>query len=127
MRAVIKAKTLVVNLQHCDTLDLYLLNETNQPHPREFSLTMTDPTGESIKLGILHSEEWERDKFVYPLKQKFATPLFTQEGVYTFTLRANKRPEIHTEEKILVIQQFPEPHYSARVGVLTHERNSLII
>lgn len=121
LRAVIKPKALVVGLNQSDTLDLYLLNETDQPHPQEFLLTLKDPGGESRKIGVFTADKWIKDQFVYPLAQKFVTSALNQEGYYTITLTAANHPEIYTQEKILVIQPYPEPHYPARVGVLTHE------
>jgi hypothetical protein len=112
---------LVVSLGQPDTLDLYLLNETGKPHPKGFRLTITDPDGTEIKSNQFALSDWQKDRFVYPIEISVITPELTKEGFYDLKLSAIDNQTVFGEEKILVVDQFPDLAGNVSIGVLTHE------
>ena len=121
LRPVIKPKSQVVALGKRDTCDLYLLNETTQPHSENISFSLISPRGNINKLGQLRAPQWREDQFVYPIKYGWSSPILEEEGWYTFRLTVEGQPNIIAEEKILVVNPDPKSNLSATVGILTHE------
>jgi hypothetical protein len=67
-------------------VDLYLINETNQPTPGHLHLKITDPSGKQTDLAQFDVPAYQPNHFVYPIKQAYTLPPQTQEGEYTLTL-----------------------------------------
>jgi len=121
LHPVIKPRSLVVAPGQPDTLDLYLLNETGKPHPNSFRLTITDPDDIEIKFNQYTLTDWQKDRFVYPIETSVITPELNKEGYYNLKLSAMDNQAVIGQEKILVVDQFPDLVGSVSIGVLTHE------
>ncbi|MCX8010490.1 MAG: glycoside hydrolase, partial [Ignavibacteria bacterium] len=74
LKPVIKSRSLVIEAGQKAILDLFVLNETNLPHPKKLILTLISPTGIKKKLAELIAPSFERDKFVYRLADSLTTP-----------------------------------------------------
>jgi len=86
LRLVIKPKSLVVAPGTRDTCDLYLLNETSQPHAQNILLSLTSPHENITELARFEVPSWQANQFVYPIKYGWISPILYEEGWYTLKI-----------------------------------------
>ena len=110
---VAKPHHTVLALGESDTLDLYLLNETNKPPHGSLRLTLTAPSGKRTLLGVYPNPKFVADQFVYPIKAAVATPPLTEEGVYHVSFADT---DAHQTRALRVIR--PRRLPPTRVGVV---------
>jgi len=122
---VIKARSLVVAVGQRDTLDLFLLNEQGRLATGELNLSVREPDGNSINLGSFQIPEWKKDKFVYPVAEKFVTPILKKEGRYRFTLESAGSEKISSKEEVLVLNPVNTNCKDIKIGVL--ENGSVLL
>ncbi len=120
LRPVIKPRALVIAAGERDTLDLYLLNETNRPAGKALTLTMIDPEGKEIALGSYPVPQWKQDQFVYPIAEAFTTPPLADEGRYLLRLGDIENNSFFSEETLLVVNTHPVISRKKQLGVITH-------
>lgn len=100
-RLVIKPRKLVCKTGVKDTVDLFLLNETNRPHTGRVKLRMYYPDGQKQLIGDYPLPAYQTDRFVYPVADKVITPELNQPGWYVLELRNEQG--IYTKDSILVV------------------------
>ena len=110
---VAKPRRSVLAAGESDTLDLYLLNETNKPAHGPLRLTLTAPSGKTILLGVYPNPPFVADQFVYPVKAAVVTPPLTEEGVYHVSFADT---DAHQTRALRVIR--PRRLPPMRVGVV---------
>ncbi len=118
-RLVVKPRSLVVHQGNCDTLDLYLLNETNRPHGGNATLSLRTPAGGRKDIGNYKLPAFEKDRFVYPLAQAITTPALQSAGWYRLEMSLDGR--VHSQDSILVIDPKTSFENPITVGVAAHE------
>ena len=110
---VAKPRHTVLAVGDSDTLDLYLLNETNKPAHGPLRLTLTAPSGKTTLLGVYPNPPFIADQFVYPIKAAVVTPPLTEEGVYHVSFADT---DAHQTRALRVIR--PRRLPPVRVGVV---------
>ena len=121
---VAKPRHSVLQVGEAATLDLYLLNETNQPAPGPLRLTLTDPLGKTVSLGSYPVPTLQKDRFVYPIQAAVTTPALAREGVYrvTFALPGGKQVR---ELRVVGTRPLPNLHVGVVGSRLLAELNAL--
>jgi len=104
LRIAIKTSSVVYAVGDSLFVDLYLLNETHQPHPTFLSLYITYPSLYSKFVGTFVVPNFETDKFVYPVVERFPLGTVEMEGEYTITAKLQTIDNVTTDEKVLVVQ-----------------------
>ena len=121
---VAKPRHSVLQVGEAATLDLYLLNETNQAASGPLRLTLTDPLGKTVPLGSYPVPTLQKDQFVYPIKAAVTTPALVREGVYhvTFALPGAKQVR---ELRVVGTRPLPNLHVGVVGSRLLTELNAL--
>ncbi|MEJ2635204.1 MAG: malectin domain-containing carbohydrate-binding protein [Calditrichia bacterium] len=120
LRPVIKPRALVVAAGEKDTMDIFLLNETNQPASKTLQLSMISPDSGETAFGSYSVPKWKKDCFVYPIAEALTTPPLTKEGRYLLKLMDAENSDIFSEETLLVVNTHPEVSQKKQLGVITH-------
>ncbi|MBD3224487.1 MAG: hypothetical protein GF313_07145, partial [Caldithrix sp.] len=84
-----------------DTLDLFLINESDRPHVGQVKLFMHDPEGQKQRIGVYQLPDYRTDRFVYPIARNVATPEMTQEGWHRLELMNDQG--VRSKDSILVV------------------------
>lgn len=111
---VAKPRHTVLRQGETDAIDLYLLNETNQPAHGALHLTLTDPVGKTTSLGVYPNPAFQKDTFVYPIKANVLTPPLIRSGVYHLTFADSDARQV----RALRVIAPPRTLAPMRVGVV---------
>jgi beta-galactosidase len=120
LHIAIKTSSTVYAIGDSLFVDLYLLNETHQPHPNFLSLYITYPSFYSKFVGTFVVPKFETDRFVYPVAERFSLGKVDMEGEYTITARLQMTEDVWTNEKVLVVNPVPaSSSLKKRIGVIS--------
>jgi beta-galactosidase len=121
LRPVVEPHGLVHKTGDMVTLDLFLLNETNLPASGKLNLTVTTPSGKTLKLATFQAPSFVAQQFVYPILQDFPIPALTEEGHYKirFTIdNGGGRQSAVGESDLFAINPTPKAFKPLNVGIV---------
>jgi len=99
-------------------LDLFLLNETNQPVSGELQLSMTEPSGKTTPLQSFPAPEFMTNRFAYPIAEAIPSPALESEGYYSFRLVLDGSSAAEGTTSIFVVDPSPALLRTVRAGIL---------
>ncbi len=104
LHPVFKPRTLVSEINDSIVFDLFLINETNQPHPLKAKLKMIDPQEKKQLIGEYDIPVFKKNKFVYQIDEELQTSELIKEGWYSFEFSVdNKSNRNISKDSILVV------------------------
>jgi hypothetical protein len=95
--------------------DLYLANDTPNAATGTLTFSMITPSEKKSDLITLPTPAHVVDQFSYLLKEAFATPQLTEEGLYRFRFALSSAP-LSTQTKELWVTNVPDKNVLCRVG-----------
>jgi beta-galactosidase len=98
VRPVAKQRAICTELGKPAIFDLYLLNDTSRAVAGTLEFSAVAPSGKLLKLGQFPAPAQTPDVFSYLLKEAFATPALTEEGMYRFKFSLSSMP-LNTQTK----------------------------
>jgi beta-galactosidase len=122
-KPVVKLHSLVVESGKSATMDLFLINETNQSKGKKMILTLTSPDGKQSQIGTYTVPPFEKNKFVYLTARNITSPIMTNEGKYKFSLTVDN--DAVAEDEILVINTIPDKSALPKKVALIGNNNAL--
>ena len=84
VRPVAKQRAICAEMGKSAIFDLYLLNDTSKSVAGTLEFSAVTPSGKLLKLGQFPVPPQTPDVFSYLVKEAFATPALTEEGMYRF-------------------------------------------
>ena len=115
VRPVVQPRGVVHKPGDTVLLDLFLLNETNQPVSGELVLSITDPAGKSTELQVYSTPEFMANRFAYPIAVAVPSPPLEIEGYYTLRLALHGSTSAEGTTRIFVVDLWPSPALSGTV------------
>jgi hypothetical protein len=99
-------------------LDLFLLNETNQPVSGTLELSITDPSGKTTQLETYPAPAFIPNRFAYPVAEAISSPPLASEGHYTLRLTLNGITTVEGTTRIFVVDPSPATSKIVRAGIV---------
>ena len=118
VRPVVQPRGVVHKPGDSILLDLFLLNETNQPVSGTLQLSITDPSGKTTQLQTYLAPAFIPNRFAYPVAEAISTPHLRTEGHYTLSLTLNGSPTAEGTTKIFVVDPSPAVSRTIRAGIV---------
>jgi beta-galactosidase len=108
VRPIAKQRALCTELGKSAIFDLYLCNDTSKPVTGTLEFTAVTPGGKLLKLiSLAVPTKQEPDTFSYLLREAFATPPLTEEGLYRFKFSLSSMPQSTQTKEIWVAGVHP--------------------
>ncbi|MEJ0042309.1 MAG: hypothetical protein WDM81_08870 [Rhizomicrobium sp.] len=102
LRPVAKQRSLTVASGQRAIFDLYLLNDTGTSAGGTLAFAMTDPAGQTIKLGVFPTPRFQPEQFSKLVKANLVTPPLTREGLYRFAFSLSGALQVTHRRDIFV-------------------------
>lgn len=118
LRPVVQPRGVVHKTGETVLLDLFLLNETNQPASGTLQLSITDPSGKTAQLQTFPAPEFMANRFAYPVAESIPTPPLASEGHYTLSISLNGSAAAEGTTRIFVVDPSPVFSRTVRVGIV---------
>jgi hypothetical protein len=118
IRPVVQPRGVVHKPGDAVFLDLFLLNETNQPVSGTLQLSITDPSGKTTQLQSFPAPDFIANRFAYPIAEAIPTPPFAREGYYTLRLALEGGATSEGTTRIFVVDPSPVFPKTIRAGIL---------
>ncbi len=115
LRPVVQPRGVVHKPGDSILLDLFLLNETNQPISGTLQLSITDPSGKTTQLQSYPAPAFAANRFAYPVAEAVASPPLTTDGHYTLRLALHGSTAVEGTTRIFVVDLWPSPALSGTV------------
>jgi hypothetical protein len=100
------------------SLDLFLLNETNNAVSGTLKLSITGPDGKTTALQSYTAPPFATNQFAYSVAEAVPSPVLAVEGYYTLGLRLDGSKAAEGSTRIFVVNPSPQLTRSLRVGVI---------
>ena len=117
LRPVVQPRGVVHKPGDTILLDLFLLNETNQPVSGTLQLAITDPSGKTTQFKSFPAPEFIANRFAYPIAESIPSPLLASEGYYTLSLSLNGSATAEGTTRIFVVDPSPALSRVVRAGI----------
>ncbi|HWU48608.1 MAG TPA: hypothetical protein VN042_01935 [Asticcacaulis sp.] len=117
VRPVAKQRHMTYAEGEAAELDLWLLNDTEQPVTGGLTLSVIDPSGKTTPVGRYDVPAQTPDVFSYLVAEKVMTPPLTGEGAHTVTFALDGHPDATFRRQLWVVRTDVKPKRSLRVGL----------
>jgi beta-galactosidase len=118
LRPVVQPRGVVHKPGDSILLDLFLLNETNQPVSGTLELSITDPSGKTTQLETYPAPAFIPNRFAYPVAEAISSPPLASEGHYTLRLTLNGITTVEGTTRIFVVDPSPATSKIVRAGIV---------
>ena len=118
LKPVVQPRGVVHKTDDTVLLDLFLLNESNQPVSGTLQLSITDPSGKTTQLQTFPAPAFATNRFAYPIAEALPTPPLASEGHYTLRLALDGSATVEGTTKIFVVDPSPAIPRIVRAGIV---------
>lgn len=118
LRPVVQPRGVVHKKGETLLMDLFLLNETNQPVSGTLQLSITDPSGKTAPLRTFPTPAFVASRFAYPIAESIPSPSLEAEGYYTLHLALNGSTAAEGTTKVFVVDPSPALSRTIRAGIV---------